>query len=72
MKTKRKTFKRREKTPIITNKQASNSLFITLAAGVIIGHYLTKNPDLIDVIVRLHKEHRPKLFAELKTLRGKK
>lgn len=72
MKTKRKSMIIRRKPKETTKKQASDSLFISMVLGVIVGHYLTKNPDLVDVITRVHAEYMQKLFEEMDAMRGAK
>lgn len=45
---------------------ASNSALISIAAGAVVADYLAKNPDLMEVIARTHKDSMKMWFAKRK------
>lgn len=63
-----KSAKKRQKSPKIraksTRVHASNSALIAIAAGAVVADYLAKNPDLMEVIARTHKESMQMWFAK--------
>jgi len=62
--------KKKRKTRKISAKSnrvhASNTSLIAIAAGAVVADYLAKNPDLMEVIARTHKESMKMWFAQRK------
>lgn len=57
MKQAKKRRKPARKSAKLTRRQMTNAMLFGTAAGAVIADYLSKNPDLMELIARSHKEN---------------